>query len=191
MRRSFAHAVIRQRLSPDAVRIPFVVYITEAASVRASTVGASGLRRATTARVQEAQGEIVAALRANPPNLPEGTRVGEIAMNVWSRSRARDPNASAIDVRELPASNTFRQAIRLDYLQANNEAEQREWAEMPIRFNRTEPVTVEMHIPTLRSILGLPRYPLFNGELFHSDAPLPTTVGRDIEDTDHPVTDSD
>ena len=65
-RRSFAHAVIRQRLSPDAVRIPFVVYITEAASVRSSTVGASGLRRATTARVQEAQGETVAALRANP-----------------------------------------------------------------------------------------------------------------------------
>ena len=173
------------------MRIPFAVYIAEAASVRASVAGASGLRRATTARVREAQREIIEALRESPSNYPEGTRVGEIALNIWSRSRARDPSAGPVDVQGLPENNTFRQAIRLDYLQANSQAEQSEWAEIPIRFNRTESVTVEMHVPTLRSILGLPPYPLFSAGVFRSDAPLPSSVGRDMEDVDHQVSDSD
>jgi len=102
VRRSFAQAQIRQRLSH---RHQNSIRCFEAASIRASAVGATGLRRATTARIQEAQREIIAVLRETPPNLPAGTRVGEIAMNVWSRTRARDPNAGPVDARELPENN--------------------------------------------------------------------------------------
>jgi hypothetical protein len=55
VRRTFVQAQIRQKLAADLVKIPLVVYISETPSARVSSGGATGLRRATTGRIQEAQ----------------------------------------------------------------------------------------------------------------------------------------
>lgn len=186
--RSFSQALVRQQMSPDEVRIPLSVYISETATVGSrfnrSRVGTTGtIRRATQERIREAASEIADAVRQNVVNVGPNSRVGEIATRVWAMSRAREPNAVPIET--APSNNTFRQAARLDFIgsQAENNPSS-EWTELPLRLNGSEIVTAEVHVPTLRSILGLPPFPLFNEGIFHND-PLPTEVGQDIEDLDH------
>jgi hypothetical protein len=83
-------------------------------------------------------------------------------------------------IEALPQSNTFRQATRLDVLRQTAEAEGSEWAEISIRFNRTDRVLVEIHVPTLRLIISLPPFPLINADVFRSSEPLPMQVGQDM-----------
>ena len=108
------------------------VYIAGAAPVRQSTITGTGIRRATATRIREAREQITAAIRSNPPQIAEGNCIGEIAMNVWSRNRARESNPGPIQ--GLPENNTFRQATRLDHLRQNHEQGDNEWAEVPIRY---------------------------------------------------------
>lgn len=191
VRRVYAQSVIRQRLSPENVLIPLVVFISEQASVRNSgSTNPSGLRRATIGRVRLATEEIVAAIQANPPSLPDRAVIGEIATNIWSRTRARAVNPEPVE--QLPASNTFRQAMRLDYLRSSLENQDAdEFAQIVLRVNRTELVTVEVNIASLRSALGLPPYPLFGNDIFHSDEPVPAVVGQDLNDVDHVLSDDE
>jgi hypothetical protein len=185
--RLFTNCRTRQHLEPADIRIPFVIYIGEAVAVRQAAAGSSGIRRATAARIRDAHQEIAAAIERNPPVLPEGSRVGDIAMNVWSRTRAREPNPEPIE--GVPQTNTFRQAARLDFTRQENEQPASEWAEVPIRFNNRDRVLVDIHLPSLRAVLGLPPFPLFDRGVFHADAPLPVQVGQDLADIDHPLSD--
>jgi hypothetical protein len=187
--RIYKNVCTRQHLTHDNVRIPFVVYIAEAAPVRQPTAGSSGIRRATAPRIQQAHQEITEAIASNPPVLAEGNRIGDIALNVWSRSRARESNPDPIEA--IPDNNTFRQATRLDHLREEIAQSENEWAEVPIRFNNRDRVTVEIHLPTLRVALGLPRFPLFDRDVFHADAILPVRVGQDMADVDHPLSDTE
>jgi len=110
-------------------------------------------------------------------------------MNVWSRNRARESNPGPIQ--GLPENNTFRQATRLDHLRQNHEQGDNEWAEVPIRFNQRDRVVVEIHLPTLRSALGLPPFPLFDADIFRANEPIPARVGEDMADVDHPLSDAE
>lgn len=188
--RLYTNCRTRQRLEPGDIRIPFVVFIAEAAAaVRPAAAGSTGIRRATAARIRDAHQEIATAIESNPPVLSEGTRIGDIALNVWSRSRARESNPDPIE--GIPQNNTFRQATRLDHVRQEIEQPASEWAEVPIRFNNRDQVVVELHLPTLRAVLGLPPFPLFDRNAFHADAPLPVRVGQDIEDVDHILSDAE
>jgi hypothetical protein len=186
VRRSYAQALTRQRLSTENVRIPLVVYVSDSSRARARNNRITSIRRATQPRIQEAAEEIASAVEGNRVSTGPQSRLGEISRRVWAISRARDPNPPPIE--SLPANNTFRQASRLDHLAEESPAQQ-EWGELPLRLNRSERITVEIHIPTLRSLLGLPQYPLFQDGVFHND-PLPTEVGQDMEDEDHLSQDS-
>ena len=87
----------RQRLSPADIRIPCVVYVGETSAARPAATGSSGIRPVTAARVRDAHQEITTAIERNPPVLSEGNRIGEIAVNVWARSRTREANPEPIE----------------------------------------------------------------------------------------------
>jgi len=178
----------RQRLSPENVKIPIHVFVPESRIQTRSSTGNvnSGRRRATASRIAEAREEIVQHLQEHPIDDDQNIRIGAIAMNVWSRQRARQVTADPIE--QPPDSMAFRQATRLDFLrerEAENPA-QREWGRLPIRFNNSDPSTVSVHLPTLRTLLGLPPYPLFDRDIFHErEANIPVNVEQDIDDVDH------
>lgn len=184
--RIFQQIIIRQKLDPEDVKIPLFVYVAEAASLRSQTTATSA-RRATVNRVENAQREILQRLSDNPPPLPDNARIGALATNVWATSRARNPNPETVP--EVPQSNTFRQAMRIDYHREQvppTGNQQQEWAEVPFRQISGQPPTIALHLPTLRAKLGLPPYPLFARDIFNAnDPPTAGSVSEDIEDVDH------
>lgn len=166
------------------------MYIPDAiasANLSRPTTAATGRRRATQARVIQARDEITRHLQQNPVDLDQNARIGPISMNIWSRARAREVAQQEID--GPPQSNpAFRQAMHLDYLRErqSNDPALNEWGELPVRWNNSDPGTFQVHLPTLRRLLGLPNYPLFDREIFHQQrADFPTTVAQDMEDVDH------
>ena len=174
IRRVYKNAIVRQRAQPELIRVPFVVYIADPAQnsqVRSSTTAAS-LRRATVARIQSATEEISARLREDPPELAENERIGDVAMNLWARQRARNPNPEIDPV--LPQSNVFRQAMRVDFLRETAPQRQgalEEYFDVPFEVLTTQPGTIRLHVPSLRQALGLPPYPLFARDILTVSAP--------------------
>jgi hypothetical protein len=178
----------RQRLSPEFVKVSIHVFVPENRIQTRSNTGNvnSGRRRATASRIAEAREEISQHLQDHPIDDDENIRIGAIAMNVWSRQRARQVTSDPIE--QLPDSMAFRQATRLDFLrerEAGNPAAQ-EWGQLQIRWHNSDPTTVTVHLPTLRALLGLPNFPLFDRGVFHErEANIPVNVEQDIDDIDH------
>ena len=131
VRRRYAQALTRQRLSPENVRIVLVVYVSDSSRARARNNRTTSIRRATQPRIQDAADEIAAAVEGNKVSAGPQSRLGEITRRVWAMSRAGDPNPAPTD--SLPANNTFRQASRLDYLAVKSPAQQ-EWGELSLRL---------------------------------------------------------
>ena len=112
-------------------------------------------------------------------------------MDIWSRARARQ--VAQDDIGGPPQNNpAFRQAMRLDYLRERQSVDpaMQEWGELPVRWNNSDPGLFQVHLPTLRKLLGLPMYPLFERDIFNEQPPtFPATVEQDMEDVDHILSD--
>lgn len=195
IRRIYRNAIIRQRLRSEDVRIPFVVYINESEARNQSRIAttSSSLRRATVARIQTATEEITARMQSDPLVLADNELFGDVSMHLWARQRARNPNPEPVP--EMPQSNVFRQALRMDHFRQSVPPQRNaleEYFDVPFEVLTTQPGTIRLHIPTLRRALGLPSFPLFSRDIFNADeAPIPGTVSQDIEDVDHPLSDDD
>jgi hypothetical protein len=179
----------RQRLLPENVRIPLPFFMPEGRQpTRSGTTAANtSRRRATAARIAEARQEIVEHMQMNPADPDSNLRVGAIATNVWSRQRARQVVAEPIE--HLPQANrAFQQAMRLDYLRERRAQEpvEQEWGQLPIKWQNSDPGMLSVHLPTLRRLLGLPMYPLFDRDIFHErETNIPLNVEQDIDDINH------
>ena len=136
---------------------------------------------------------LAGSFREIPPELAENERIGDVALNVWARSRARNPRPDPVP--ERPDINVFRQAMRIDYYRDNLPERHQtpdEYVEVPCRIMHTDPSTITLHIGMIRKALGLPPYPLFAREVLNAEnRPSATTLANDIEDVDHILSDSD
>jgi hypothetical protein len=108
------------------------------------------------------------------------TRIGDISLDIWYRARARLVNQTPID--HISQNNPgFRQGMRLDYSREQQRLDPaaQEWGEVPIRWNNSDPGSIRVHLPTLRKLLGLPMYPLFDRDIFNDQPRIfPSTVAK-------------